>query len=193
MMGKQTYTTYEVGEFCGVYPTTVINWIKEKRLSAYVTPGGHRRIRREDLVGFLREYGFPMPPELGGERRKVLIVDDDEGFARMLAKAFKRTGAVEVACSTNGVEALVEIGRKPPDLVVLDVVMPVVDGPTVCATLRSHEETKNLKIIGVTGKRLPGSAESALRKRCDAFFRKPLDASALVARALELVSARAAP
>ena len=73
----------------------------------------------------------------------------------------------------NGIEALVAIGKQPPDLMVLDVVMPVVDGATVCATLRSHPEPRRIKILAVSGKKLTGRVTRFIRSKSDGFFRKP--------------------
>ena len=55
------YTTFEISQICQVNPTTVQNWVKEGKLKAFVTPGGHRRIQREDLLAFLKEFGMPIP------------------------------------------------------------------------------------------------------------------------------------
>ena len=110
---KQTYTTFEIGEFCAVYPTTVINWIREKKLPAFVTPGGHRRVRREDLISFLNKYSFPMPQELSGARRRILIVDDDAAFCRMIEKAFKRhRGVFETKVILTDVECVIRLRSR---------------------------------------------------------------------------------
>jgi excisionase family DNA binding protein len=187
-MAKKTYTTFEVGEICGVYPTTVINWVNQKKLPAFVTPGGHRRIRREDLVSFLKKYNFPTPVELLGSRRRVLIVDDDVAFARMLLKAFDaHQDQFDAQAIHNGIEALVAVGKKPPDLVILDVVMPIVDGATVCATLRSNPDTRHIRIIAMTGKRLSDESTRFIRSRSDGLYRKPFEPASLVRRAAEIL------
>jgi two-component system, OmpR family, response regulator RpaA len=187
-MSKKTYTTFEVGEICGVYPTTVINWVNQSKLPAFATPGGHRRIRREDLVAFLAKYNFPTPPELLGGRRRVLVVDDDPDCAGMIRRAFQaHEEQFEVSEIHNGIEALVSIGRTPPDLVVLDVVMPIVDGGTVCATLRKNPDTRAIKILAITGKRMDDRAVQSIRSHADGLFQKPFKVEALVKRALELL------
>jgi excisionase family DNA binding protein len=187
-MAKRTYTTFEVGEICSVYPTTVINWVNQKKLPAFVTPGGHRRIRREDLVEFLKKYNFPTPVELLGSRRRILIVDDDVAFARMLMKAFERhNDQFDTQVIHNGIEALVALGKKPPDLVLLDVVMPIVDGSTVCATLRANPDTRHIRIIAMTGKRLPDETTKFIRSKSDGLYRKPFDPSSIVRRAAEVL------
>ena len=180
----KTYTTFDIGRICGVYPTTVINWVKQKKLTAFTTPGGHRRVRHEDLTKFLAEYNFPVPPELKSSRRRVLIVEDDPGVGKMLLKAFQHYAEeFEATLCEDGIEALVVVGQRPPDLVVLDVVMPVIDGAKVCATLKANPETRHIRIYAMTGKRLSPKTEQFLRKTADGYFVKPFDVRALIRRA----------
>lgn len=187
-MAKKVYTTFEVGEICGVYPTTVINWVNQRKLPAFVTPGGHRRVRREDLVDFLRKYKFPTPTELLGSRRRVLIVDDDAPFAKMLGRAFERhKEQFDVEVLNNGIEALVSIGRRPPDVAVVDVVMPMVDGQAVCSTLRACHDTRNVRIVAITGKKLPDHVAKFIRSKSDGLYRKPFEPYSLVRRVADIL------
>ncbi len=191
-MNKNTFTTFEISKICGVYPTTVINWINQKKLAAFSTPGGHNRVKAEDLLAFLKEYNFPVPAYLSGARKKVLIVDDDEIFARMLSKAFgTRKDLYEVSVLHDGYQALLAIGKTPPDLLVIDVVMPVMDGPTVCRQIKADPGNKGIKIIAVTGERLDPAADKAVRRSCDSLLRKPLDVDQLLERASELLGTAA--
>jgi len=187
-MNKKTFTTFDISKICGVYPTTVINWINQKKLASFSTPGGHHRVKAEDLLAFLKEYNFPIPPGLGAVKRKVLIVDDDETFAKMLSRAFgTRKDLYEVAVLHDGYQALLAVGKAPPDLLVIDVVMPVMDGPTVCRNIKADPAAKEIKIIAVTGERMGASSEKEVRKFCDSLLRKPLDVDKLLARAGELL------
>lgn len=187
-MNKKTYTTFDISKICSVYPTTVINWINQKKLPAFSTPGGHHRVKAEDLLAFLKEYNFPLPSGLGSQRKRVLVVDDDEVFARMLSKAFStRKDLYEVTVLHDGYQALLAVGRTPPDLLVIDVVMPVMDGPTVCRNIKADPANKGVRIIAVTGERMGPQAEKELRKSCDSLLRKPLDIDQLLARAGELL------
>ncbi len=73
------YTTYEAAHLLGVSLPTVVNWIKARRLRAHRTPGGHRRIAREDLAAFMLRHGMPLPAELDGAveaRRKALVLGE---------------------------------------------------------------------------------------------------------------------
>ena len=100
---KRYYTTHEAARLLGVSLPTVVNWIKDRRLQCHRTPGGHRRIAREDLAAFMLRHGMPLGAELAGaapERRKALVVGDlgpaREGLARQLAH---RRGSVKPRCA----------------------------------------------------------------------------------------------
>ena len=64
MRDKAVFTTFEAAKLCHVSPLSIINWVNAGRLPAFRTPGGHRRIRREDLVRIMRDTGMPLPEEL---------------------------------------------------------------------------------------------------------------------------------
>ena len=84
-MIKNFYTTHEISRFCNVYPTTVINWIKDGMLPAYTTPGGHRRIKREDILHLMKKNNMPIPDELSKTGKdRVLVIDDDPKILRMI-------------------------------------------------------------------------------------------------------------
>ena len=194
-MTEKTFTTYQIAKFCDVYPSSVINWINDGKLKAFVTPGGHHRVLREDLVRFLNGCGIPLPTGLAGDaRRKVLIVDDDEELARLLAKAFGRhPEAFRTEVLHSGVDALIRIGREVPDLVVLDIVLPKMDGCQVCRILKSRPETHAIKIIGISGKKYLLAEKKLAEYQVDAFYRKPLDLAVLVAKAAELLRVELVP
>src|SRR5438045_4170319 len=119
-MRERTYTTFQVAEVCGVYPSTVINWVRQKQIPAFRTPGGHRRILESDLRVFLEKYKFPVPEWLALGKRRVLVIEDDAAVGTMLVKALKKASPeLDVRLIKDGVEALMAIGGEAPDLVVL--------------------------------------------------------------------------
>jgi excisionase family DNA binding protein len=178
-MPERTYTTHDIARICDVYPSSVVNWIREGKLRSYQTPGGHHRVTREELVAFLGRLQMPMPAGLD-PRRRVLIVDDDADLARMLEKAFARRRGWDVETCGDGLEALLRIGGEPPDLVVLDVVLPKMDGVRVCRVLKSSPRTRGIRIVAISGQRPPVSEKTLREVGVDAFFRKPLDLPALL-------------
>src|SRR5512140_3004915 len=112
MSKRSFFTTFEISQICEVNPTTVQNWVKGKKLRAFQTPGGHRRVRREDLVSFMKEFGMPIPADLSQSPPLVLIVDDENDILDML-EALMRSGEdeVNVAKAQSGVDALLMIGE----------------------------------------------------------------------------------
>jgi len=187
-MDKDVFTTFEVGRLCRVYHTTVINWINKGQLKAYATPGRHRRIERDDLIGFMKQFNIRIPKELGGGKPGVMIVDDDKHILRLLKRAFESAfHAVDLRLMENGIEALVSVGKDIPDLIVLDVVMPGMDGIEVCKVLRSRPETKIIKIIAITGERLSDEQENFLRSNVDHVFKKPFSPIKLAGAAAALL------
>ncbi len=188
-MPERTYTTHDIARICDVYPSSVVNWIREGKLRSYQTPGGHHRVTRDDLVAFLGVLRMPLPQELS-RRRRVLIVDDDADLAGVLAKALSRRSDWSVETCGDGLEALLRIGRSAPDLLVLDIVIPKMDGVRVCRVLKSSPATRGVRVIAISGQR-PPAAEKTLRAiGVEAFYRKPLDLDELAAKAASLLDER---
>jgi excisionase family DNA binding protein len=188
MNRRSFYTTFEVGAICEVNPTTVQNWVKEKKLKAYATPGGHRRIRRSDLVSFLQQFDMPLPSELRSGRTSVLIVDDEKAVRDLLVSAVASwDDELDIRTAPSGVEALLAIGESKPDLLVLDVMMPGMNGIEVCRKLKSSSGTRKIKIIAITGKPEPEIRERTLKAGADVFLAKPFDMKAFRDASLKLI------
>lgn len=187
-MTQKTFTTYEIAKFCDVYPSSVIHWINAGKLKAYTTPGKHHRVTREDLIAFLKEFRIPIPPEVSPPQKKILIVEDDLEMAEVMRKAFaKHPTLFSPEVCHDGIEALIRIGQVIPELVVLDIVLPKMDGLKVCQILRSKPETRGIKVVIVTGKRLPVNENKLEEHGIDSFLRKPLEVAELLAKAAELL------
>ena len=170
------YTTFEISQICGVNPTTVQNWIKGKKLKAFQTPGGHRRIRREDLISFMKEFGMPLPSELSQNPPTVLIVDDETDILDMLEALMRSgNGSVNVSKAQSGVDALLMIGESKPNLLILDIRMPGMNGYEVCQKLKSSPNTQTIKIVAISGDHSPAVRDRILDAGADLFFTKPLD------------------
>lgn len=185
-MPERTYTTHDIAGYCSVYPSTVINWINSGKLRSYSTLGGHHRVSRKDVIGLLKAMGTPIPPEVATPAMRVLIVDDDAEVSRVLSRAFARhAGSFAPEACDSGVEALIRIGQNPPDLVILDLVLPKMDGLQVCRVLKEKPETRDIRIIAISGKKAP--FKNPQDARIDAFFRKPLELAELVKTSAELL------
>jgi excisionase family DNA binding protein len=173
--------TYEVAKICQVAQGTVIRWIKEGRLPASSTAGGHNRIRLEDLVLFLRNLNLPIPPEYTQDKTtRILIVDDEPEVRKMirwmLEQDFKNISIDE---AKEGFVAGWSTHSFRPDLVILDCMMPGLDGIQVCEFIRQFPELKHTKIIAMSALNDPEIGKKFLDLGADAFLTKPLDLDVL--------------
>lgn len=184
---ERTFTTFEVAKACGVFHTTVINWVNKGKLKARTTPGGHRRILLSDLVDFMNRFEMPIPGDLVGRAKKILIVEDDPAVQRMLVRTLQALPGVELETCVGGLEALMAIGKDAPDLLILDIRIPQVNGIEVCRVLKASEQTKPIKIVAITGEPLQAESEAFLKSHVDGFFQKPLPTADLKAKARELL------
>src|SRR6266542_1118268 len=100
---KTIYTTHEVSRLLHVNPRSVINWIEQSLLPSYRTPGGHRRIRHDDLLAFLRKHQIPMPASLMAGNFNVLIVDDELEIIDLVKTFLQRQGGYEISSASDGI------------------------------------------------------------------------------------------
>lgn len=180
-MGEHIFSSHEVGALLQANPSTVIRWIDSGQLKAYRTPGGHRRVRQRDLLSFLRTYGMPIPSELlGKEAPRILLIDDDAKFLRALKRGLSKIFPEgEIETCTSGVEALIKMGTTKPDIVVLDVFMPEVDGVEVCRKIKANPATARIDVIAITGRPAPDVERKVRRAGARALLEKPFTAAQL--------------
>ena len=180
-------TSYQVGALLQVNPSSINKWVKDGRIPAFRTPGGHRRIRAADLVAFLMHHKMPVPRTLASaSKRRLLIVDDDPKQLEALGRLFKaQADRVEITLVANGVDALVQIGSIKPHVAVLDVFMPMVDGLEVCRRLKSNPDTAAIRIVVTSGQLTPEIEKKAIEAGADTVTPKPLDIT-VVMREIEM-------
>jgi len=183
------YTTFEAARLLGVSLPTVVNWIKGRRLKAHRTPGGHRRISREDLAAFMLRHGMPVPGELSGaapERRKALVVAEQgparEGTARQLAAA-----GYAVEQVSPGFAAGAACARFAPDVLVMHA-----DGPAGEESIRAAGRDRDLAAVPVVALGRPERTEDLGDAGCAATLVAPLR-NGLLAETVEQVLRAAAP
>ena len=180
-MTKPYYTTHEISKICNVYPTTVINWINEGALPAFTTPGGHRRITKADLVNLLTKNNMPIPEELKREGKpRILVIDDDPNILKMIKAILVTEGSYEIKTAKGGFEAGIKVSQWLPNLILLDFVIPDIDGFEVCRRVKKNEKTKNIPVIAITVLR----EEKEVKKMYDCgvsdYLAKPFKSSDLI-------------
>ena len=179
-------TLGQAATYLGVAQSTVRKWSDGGRLPAFYTPGGHRRFRRGDLDSFLAD-------SRGGSastaRPLVLIVDDDAQLREFVRVNLEMDGyAVREAGSAQ--EGLAALGEEPPDLVLLDVMMPAVDGFEMLRRMQEEHGLGSVPVIMFSGKVDEESATRAAREGAQAFIGKPFDPQQLIASTKQLLRHR---
>ena len=106
-------------------------------------------------------------------RAPLILVVDDYADNREMYSAYLKFQGLEVVEAANGAEALDRAFARPPDLVVMDLSLPGVDGWQATRALKADARTKNIPVIAVTGHALAGAPEHAAEAGCDGFLTKP--------------------
>ena len=185
---REHLTTRQAAAHCRVSIPTLRRWIRAGELGAHLTPGGHRRIDLSEFQRFLRAQGRPAYPATPEPRTRVLLVDDEPLVVQMLHDLLG-DGPFTIETATDGYEALVKVGTFGPALIILDVVLAGLDGIEACRCLRRMPETKDVRILGVTGH--PSMVPVLLGAGADACVTKPLDLDAVYREIQRLTSTNA--
>jgi len=191
MREKDVLTTFEAAKLCRVSYNTIKNWIKRDLLSAYRTAGGHLRIRGEDLRVFCREHGIPMDEKAEAARRKVLIVDDEEAIRVAIQDALGDfPEKLDVFTASDGFEAGTIMEQMRPDIVILDLVMPGMDGFKVCQSIKRSPALGHVKIMVLTGFGSERNVGRATDLGADVCLSKPIDRKVLFDNIQKLLTPR---
>ena len=147
--GSSLLTTGQIAKLSHVHINVVKKWIGEGLLTAYRLPAGHYRIEKSHYLKFLKITGMPLPQELRGfAARTILAIDDDVAQLELLSDYLSSIGFL-VETATDGHLGLIRIGALKPDLILLDINMPKVDGFDVLTAL--HKQLEVPEIIIMTG------------------------------------------
>ena len=178
-MEKKYYTIENISTMLGVHPKTVASWIDGGKLKGFKTPGGWRRVVREDLIEFLEKFRMPIPDNLrDNPKKRILIIDDDEDYAYLLKKELEdQDKDYEIEIITSGIEALLKIGDLKPHLILLDIFMPGLDGFEVCRKIKENPNIKNTNIVAITAHFDPEVKKKALEAGASDCLSKPVDLS----------------
>ena len=119
----------------------------------------------------------------------VLVVEDYQDAREMYA-AYLQFSGYRVAEATNGLEAIEQANELMPDIILMDLALPKMDGWEATRRLKMAEKTRHIPIVALTGHALAGHAEGARQAGCDAFVTKPCLPDALVAEIKRMLSAK---
>lgn len=172
----ESLTISQASKYCKVPVKTIKSWIETELLPTLKGTGGHRRINKEDLDKFLQSKGIPLPEEAKTEtRKKILVVDDDRIIVETIVQSLEEDECgYDLISAADGFEAGIQVSHFKPDLVILDINMPDINGYEVCRKIKSSPATCGTKII-VLSAYLNGEAFEQMKEYgADACFSKPL-------------------
>lgn len=185
MTQEKAYTTFEAAKICHVTHHSIKNWIKQGLIRASRTPGGHYRILEHDLDSFREEYDM-FPREKGVSKKRVMIVDDDPDALALMEKILTDEG-VDIVKVSNATEVGLKAAQLSPDLILLDFLMPEINGFDVCKAIRENELTRTIPIMAVTCLSKEEDIERIFQCGADEYLAKPFKVEQLQEKVHELV------
>ena len=190
---KTVYTTGEAAKICKVSQQTIIRCFDSGQLKGFRVPGSRfRRIPRDQLFSFMKDNGIPTEALESG-KRKVLIVDDDQELVELLRDAFEHDGRFDIRTANNGFDAGMLVKEFRPDLVILDVMLPDINGREVCVRVRSDKTLDEVKIICISGMVEADKVADLKESGANDFIQKPFSIDKLMERACDLLLLETAP
>ena len=118
---------------------------------------------------------------------KILVVDDEDDVRNLLGLIFRDAG-YEVITAVNGKEALQKAKAEKPDLIFLDILMPVMDGFEACTQLKKDPVTRDIFVAFLTAKDMPQDWDRGLQSEADVYIAKPFNNERLLFVARELLA-----
>jgi excisionase family DNA binding protein len=182
---QKAFTTFEAAKICHVTHHSIKNWIKQGLIKASRTPGGHYRILEEDLDAFREQYDM-FPRDKGANRRRVMIVDDDPDALALMEKILTDEG-FELIKVSNATEVGLKAAQLSPDLILLDFLMPEINGFEVCKALRENELTRATPIMAVTCLSKEQDIERIFACGADEYLPKPFKVDQMLDKVRELL------
>ena len=179
---KNLFTTGEAAEVCNLSQQTIIRCFDAGRLDGFKIPGSKfRRIPRESLIKFMKENGIPLEVFETGKKR-VLIVDDDPEIVELMVDVLSRDGRFEIKTASSGYDAGIATEAFNPEVIILDYMLPDINGNIVCKSIKSNPKFANTRIIIVSGVVNESEIQDLLSAGAEDFLKKPFNISELVDR-----------
>ncbi len=179
---KTVFTTGEAAKICKVSQQTIIRCFDNGQLKGFRVPGSRfRRIPREALYRFMKDNGIPTDALESG-KRKVLLVDDDTELVELMTKVLEEDGRFEVRVAGNGFDAGMMVKEYQPDLIVLDVMLPDINGKEVCQRVRADPSLEDVRILCISGMIEDDKIQELKLSGADDFLHKPFDIEELIDR-----------
>ena len=179
---KELFTTGEAADLCNLSQQTIIRCFDSGRLRGFRIPGSKfRKIPRDSLLKFMKENSIPILNSQSGKKR-LLIVDDDAEIVELMTDVLARDGRFEVRTASTGYDAGIMTQKFRPDLILLDYMLPDVNGNIVCKTIKQDPEFANTKIIIISGVINQTEIDDLMKAGAEAFVKKPFNITELIDR-----------
>ncbi|MCX8082478.1 MAG: response regulator [bacterium] len=177
LKNKKFFTTGDIAELFGVSRISAYKWVKSGKIKAFKIPGGRYRITSKSINEFIKKTGLAEKfPYLIGNTLKILIVDDEELIAKSIKNFLEeKYHNWHITIANDGFEAGRLLMNIIPDIVILDLFLPGINGFQLCRKIKNDEATKHIKIIAITG--YPTEENIGKIKECgaDTFISKPFE------------------
>jgi excisionase family DNA binding protein len=186
-MLKRYLTTGKVGEMLEVSPAAIKKWIQQGKLAAFRTPGGHFRILADEFERFQKTHGFGTGT---GQPLRVLVVDDEREVAGVIVASLRALHPrAQIDTAANGFEGLLKVGTFRPDLLLLDLSLPGMDGFEVCRQIKRDPVIRDTKVVVMTARFLDAEPR-AMEAGADGFLSKPFEAATVYELLARFLAAR---
>ncbi len=187
--GKQVFTTGEAAEICKVSQQTIIRCFDSGRVHGFRVPGSKfRRIPRAELLRFMKANDIPTDV-LESTKKRILVVDDDEQIVELFLDVLGRDERFDVKSAATGYDAGMLTEQFKPHLILLDYMLPDINGNVVCDRVRANPDLAGTKIIIVSGVVKRDEIDELLKGGADDFVKKPFNINELIERVAELLDA----
>ena len=172
---KPYLTPTEVASLLMVSPITVRQWAAKGLLKAELTLSGHRRFMRHEIERFAREHGMHLQRQDADDRTRLLVVDDDPQLVKLVADMLSDRPDLAIETARDGFDAGVKVQQFGPDILLIDLKMPGLDGFEVCRRLKADPNTRGIRVIAMTGYPSPENTARALEAGAERCLAKPFD------------------
>jgi excisionase family DNA binding protein len=188
---KRVFTTGEAAAVCKVSQQTIIRCFDSGRLTGFRVPGSKfRRIPREELIRFMRANNIPLD-QLGSSKKRILVVDDDPKILELYEDLLGRDERFDIKTAATGYDAGLLTEAFRPHLIILDYMLPDINGTVVCQRLRGNQDLADIKVLCISGVINPDEVKQLMDAGANGFLKKPFQITELMERLNDLLELEA--
>lgn len=185
---KKFLTANEAAEYLGVSRSSLVSWAKQELIDGGTTPGGHYRFTIEELDSFAEKRGLIIPGKLHGSGIKILVIEDDESFREFIRDALEAFKGYELREAADGTQGSLMTGTWVPDIIILDIRMPNMNGLEFMRFLRENPVSSDTKVIIASAHLSPELKTELEGLDADIILEKPVRLAKIIASVQKLVN-----